>query len=88
LRERVCTSREHEVESLLEIRKEKKDNTWSYLVKWVGYIKPTWEPAHSIQVDCPDLVSDFQNKNRLAIVAAAAALPAAAIPVRDIIEIE
>ena len=36
-----------------------------YLVKWKGYVDPTWEPESNIQ-NCRSLIHDFNNQHRSA----------------------
>jgi hypothetical protein len=37
-----------------------------YLIKWVGYRKPTWEPAASITKQIPEMVHDYEESLSLA----------------------
>jgi len=57
---------EYEVEKIQGVR-ERKDGDVEYLVKWVGYTKPTWESEDNVQ-DCQDLVDAYmilkQKKDR------------------------
>lgn len=57
---------EYEVEKITGVR-ERKDGDVEYLVKWVGYTKPTWESEDNVQ-DCQDLIDAYmivkQKKDR------------------------
>lgn len=48
-----------QVKSITEQRKG-VDGKKEFLVKWVGYKVPTWEPADTIQEDAPDAVKQFE----------------------------
>ena len=48
----------HKVEKLLDKRKYRRQV--QYLVKWVGYDEPSWEPAKNIL--CPKLIEMFENR--------------------------
>lgn len=37
------------VEKILETKKDRKGKITKYLVKWIGYEKPTWEPADNFE---------------------------------------
>lgn len=47
---------EWEVEKIIKQRKKHKKK--EYLIKWVGYSKPTWEPESNL-VNCQELLKDF-----------------------------
>jgi len=48
---------EYEVEKIQGI-KEHKDGSTTYLVKWVGFNKPTWEDENNVQ-GCQDLIDAY-----------------------------
>ena len=48
----------HKVEKLLDKRTYRRQV--QYLVKWVGYDEPSWEPAKNIL--CPKLIEMFENR--------------------------
>ena len=45
-----------EVEEILDIKLEKGHT--KYLMKWLGYVDPTWEPRENL-TDCADLLFEF-----------------------------
>jgi Chromo (CHRromatin Organisation MOdifier) domain len=49
---------EYEIEEILDSKTTR--NTLKYLVKWVGYNAPTWEPAHML--DQTAAVDQFHGK--------------------------
>lgn len=51
------------VERLL--RKQSRNGTPGFLVKWLGYPTPTWEPLDVLSQDVPDLVNQFSSENGL-----------------------
>lgn len=53
------TTDQYQVEDVLEKRWNKKKRTSEYLLKWVGYPKPTWEPERNVSAD---LQLHYQNK--------------------------
>jgi hypothetical protein len=50
---------EYEVESLLADRIDRSDSQW-FLVKWKGYLQPTWEKLDNL--NCPLLLKAYWNK--------------------------
>ena len=52
----VDNEEEYEVEDILDTRK--RGRTLQYLVKWVGFDHPTWEPAEFVK-NSPTLVRRF-----------------------------
>ena len=49
------------VERLL--KKQRRKGKVGFLVKWVGYPSPTWEPQDVLIQDVPDLVKQFSQEN-------------------------
>jgi hypothetical protein len=49
----------YKVEKILE--KRKKGNSYEYLVKWVGYEEPDWQPAKNLK-NQKKMVNDFNKK--------------------------
>ena len=56
---------EYEVEKILKVRNKKKARKGKkmkfikeYLIKWVGYDSPTWEPEENLE-NCQELLKDF-----------------------------
>ena len=66
LEENSKEEEEWEVEKILKERskrvKDKKTGryvaTKEYLVKWLGFDKPTWEPEENLE-NCQDILKDF-----------------------------
>lgn len=50
----------YEVESILKEMTTRQGGK-RYYVKWIGYKKPTWEPAEVIQEDAPEKVAEYQS---------------------------
>ena len=50
LKQRTLTEKDEKTEAIKKIR--------YYLVKWVGYKKPTWEPEENL-TNCEELLKDF-----------------------------
>ena len=50
------TSQEYEIEKILDIRVGETSQRTEFLVQWVGYEEPTWEPASLIP---PSSIEDF-----------------------------
>ena len=50
------TSQEYEIEKILDVRVDEESQNTQFHVKWVGYEKPTWEPASLIP---PASMEDF-----------------------------
>ena len=53
------TEEVYDVEAVLGYKKSKKVD--KYLVKWVGYKDPTWEPVELLD-NCRHLIVDFWKK--------------------------
>ena len=61
--------KEWEVEKILEERKKRKKNEKTgkykyikeYLIKWVGYEYPSWEPEENLE-NCQESIKDFKLK--------------------------
>ncbi|GMF32071.1 unnamed protein product [Phytophthora fragariaefolia] len=57
---------EYEVESILDDRRPMETSTWrsvrEFLVKWVGYDEPTWEPMTNLS--CGGLLYDYLREKR------------------------
>jgi hypothetical protein len=51
---------EYFVESVEDVRYNKRKRTHEYLVKWTGYDEPTWEPADAL--DDAEAVDDFYRR--------------------------
>ena len=49
--------REYEVEKILD-HAITPENYLYYLVKWMGYDDPTWEPEDHLK-NCPDAIEDY-----------------------------
>ena len=49
--------REYEVEKILD-HAITAENYLYYLVKWMGYDDPTWEPEDHLK-NCPDAIEDY-----------------------------
>lgn len=58
------TEKEYEVQAITGQRIS--GGSQQYLVKWVGYPKPTWEPAASISVQVPDMMREYEETLSLA----------------------
>ena len=60
---------EYEVEDIIDFRKRKEKNLKTnkidykkeYLVKWVGYIEPSWEPEENLD-NCQEILNDFKQR--------------------------
>ena len=50
------------IEKILE--KKKIKNIWKVKIKWIGYDTPTWETYSKIKSDVPELMQEFENKNK------------------------
>ena len=55
---------EYEVEAVLDMRGKKKDNTREFLIRWVGYDVPTWEPED--ELNNPQLIKQFTSRKSAA----------------------
>ena len=61
---------EYEVEKILKEKKKRRKNPKTgkieyikeYLVKWIGYDDPSWEPEQNLD-NCKELLSEFIVKN-------------------------
>ena len=42
------------------LRKQTRDGVPGYMVKWVGYKEPTWEPVENLKRDVPKLLKAFK----------------------------
>jgi hypothetical protein len=51
---------EYEVEAILDQRGKKKDNAREFLIKWIGYEHPTWEPEEGL--NNPQMVKEFVSR--------------------------
>jgi hypothetical protein len=51
--------RKHFVEKIID--KEKRKGKIYYLVKWVGWDKPTWEPRATLIKDIPQLIKNYED---------------------------
>ena len=49
-----------DVEAITNRRTDMHGNV-QYLVRWDGHVKPTWEPAETMQADAPEAVREFEN---------------------------
>jgi len=63
-----CSSDVYEVEKILEEREKIINRRTSktikyYKVKWVGYLKPTWEPEKNL-INCQELFDDFIRRRK------------------------
>ena len=54
-----------QVENVLRRRWDKDTRKWQYLVRWVGYTRPTWEPEDNLT---PDLVEWFKKGKPAAVL--------------------
>ena len=53
----------YRIEKIVDSKKEK--NKLFYLVKWVGFKKPTWEPSSTINKDSPLAVEKYKEKQKI-----------------------
>lgn len=52
----------YEIETIIKSMVNRRGETL-YKVKWLGYKKPTWEPAQTIEEDAPEKVAEFNAAN-------------------------
>ena len=55
------TDQEYVVEDLLDIRVNNKGEK-QVMVRWEGYLRPTWEPYESIKEQLPDMIVELEEK--------------------------
>jgi hypothetical protein len=66
LRSTATATPEYEVETIVEHKGTTVKNL-KYLVKWVGYQDPTWEPLANLQGSCNELLGEYHDANGLRI---------------------
>lgn len=55
-------TKEFEVEKIVEVHFQKKENKREFLIRWKGFsaAEDTWEPEENL--NCPELIAKFMDK--------------------------